>query len=71
MQNFCIERFSIGENTIVKKDIETIQMSVVFNTNYNQIKQSHVKYEGFSYNLIAEKLKKWAKDSKFVEKKLE
>lgn len=55
----------------MKKDIETIQMSVVFNTNYNQIKQSHAKYEGFSYNLIAEKLKKWAKDSKFVEKKLE
>ena len=37
-QNFCIERFSIGENTIHKKDIETIQMSVVFNTNYNQMK---------------------------------
>jgi hypothetical protein len=23
-QNFCIERFSIGENTIHRKDIETI-----------------------------------------------
>ena len=34
-QNFCIEKLSIGENRINKKDIETIQLSVVFNTNYN------------------------------------
>ena len=46
-------------------------MSVVFNTNYNQMKQSNAKYEGFAHNLIAEKLKKWAKDSTFVAQKLE
>jgi len=37
-QNFCIEKLSIGDNRINKRDIETIQLSVVFNTNYNQIK---------------------------------
>ena len=34
-QNFCIEKLSIENNRIKKKDIETIQLSVVFNTNYN------------------------------------
>jgi Ran GTPase-activating protein (RanGAP) involved in mRNA processing and transport len=36
--NFCIEKLSIGENQINRKDIDTIQQSVVFNSNYNQIK---------------------------------
>lgn len=62
-QNFCIEKLSIGENHISKKDIETIQLSVVFNTNYNTIKQSNSKYAGFAHNLIAEQLKKWASTS--------
>jgi hypothetical protein len=72
-QNFCIEKLSIGENQINKKDIETIQLSVVFNTNYNQIKQNHQKYEreSFAHNLIAENLKKWASTSSFVAQKLE
>ena len=47
-QNFCIEKLSIGENNISRKDIETIQLSVVFNTNYNQIKVNHSKYDGFA-----------------------
>ena len=70
-QNFCIEKFSIGENTIHRKDIDTIQQSVVFNTNYNSTKFGHKKYDGFAHNLIAESLKKWASGSLFVAKKLE
>lgn len=38
-------------------------MSVVFNTNYNQMKQNNSKYDGFAHNLIAESLKKWASGS--------
>ena len=34
-QNFCIEKLSIGENKIHRKDIDTIQQSVIFNSNYN------------------------------------
>jgi hypothetical protein len=37
-RNFCVEKLSIGGNNISRKDIETIQLSVVFNTNYNTIK---------------------------------
>ena len=62
-QNFCIEKLSIGENQIGRKDIETIQLSVVFNQNYNTIKKSNSKYEGFAHNLVAEQLKKWASTS--------
>lgn len=33
--NFCIEKLSIGENILQKKDVEQIQQSVIFNTQYN------------------------------------
>ena len=33
--NFCIEKLSIGENILNKKDVEQIQQSVIFNTQYN------------------------------------
>jgi len=33
--NFCIEKLSIGENMLAKKDVEHIQQSVIFNTQYN------------------------------------
>ena len=33
--NFCIEKLSIGENMLNKRDVEQIQQSVIFNTQYN------------------------------------
>jgi hypothetical protein len=30
--NFCIEKLSIGENILHKRDVEQIQQSVIFNT---------------------------------------
>jgi Ran GTPase-activating protein (RanGAP) involved in mRNA processing and transport len=30
--NFCIEKLSIGDNTIFQRDVEQIQQSVIFNT---------------------------------------
>ena len=39
--------FSIGQNEIDKKDLDTIQMSVIFNNNYNKIKKSNEIYIGF------------------------
>ena len=33
--NFCIEKLSIGENILNKRDVEQIQQSVIFNTQYN------------------------------------
>lgn len=69
-QNFCIEKFSIGNNRILEKDIEKIQLSVLFNTQYNQQKNSQVNFVGYAHNIIAESLKKWALSSKFVTNKL-
>jgi hypothetical protein len=68
--NFCIEKLSIGDNTLNTKDVEQIQQSVIFNTQYNQMKESNKKFEGFAHNLIAESLKRWAKQSNFVFDKL-
>jgi len=30
--NFCLEKLSIGENILNKRDVEQIQQSVIFNT---------------------------------------
>ena len=68
--NFCIEKLSIGENILNKRDVEQIQQSVIFNTQYNQMKDSNKKFEGFAHNLIAESLKRWAHQSNFVAAKL-
>lgn len=59
--NFCIEKLSIGDNKIFQRDVEQIQQSVIFNTQYNQMKESNKKFEGFAHNLIAESLKRWAR----------
>lgn len=69
--NFCIEKLSIGENILHKRDVEQIQQSVIFNTQYNQMKESNKKFEGFAHNLIAESLKRWANQSGFVAAKLQ
>lgn len=69
--NFCIEKLSIGENILNKRDVEQIQQSVIFNTQYNQMKDSNRKFEGFAHNLIAESLKRWASQSNFVAAKLQ
>ena len=58
--NFRIQKLSIGGNKIEKTDEEQIQQSVIFNTQYNQMKASNAKFEGFAHTLIAESLKKWA-----------
>lgn len=68
--NFCLEKLSIGENILNKRDVEQIQQSVIFNTQYNQMKDSNRKFEGFAHNLIAESLKRWANHSNFVADKL-
>jgi len=43
---------------------------VIFNTQYNHMKDSNRKFEGFAHNLIAESLKRWAINSNFVAEKL-
>ena len=68
--NFCLEKLSIGENILNKRDVEQIQQSVIFNTQYNQMKDSNRKFEGFAHNLISESLKRWANHSNFVADKL-
>ena len=69
--NFCIEKLSIGDNILDNSDVEQIQQSVIFNTQYNQMKDSNKKFEGFAHHLIAESLKRWAHQSNFVAVKLE
>ena len=69
--NFCIEKLSIGDNKLHRKDVEQIQQSVIFNTQYNQMKDSNKKFEGFAHKLIAESLREWASHSKFVKAKLD
>ena len=68
--NFCIEKLSIGENILNQRDVMQIQQSVLFNTQYNQMKEANKKFEGFAHNLIAESLKRWATQSNFVADKL-
>lgn len=68
--NFCIEKLSIGENILNKRDVEQIQQSVIFNTQYNQMKESNNKFDGFAHTLISESLKRWAAQSNFVAAKL-
>ena len=68
--NFCIEKLSIGENILDSEDVEQIKQSVLFNTQYNQMKDSNKKFGGFAHNLIAESLKRWAQHSDFVADKL-
>lgn len=65
-QNFGVQKLSIGQNEIPNREIEIIQSSVVFNTNYYSIKLNNDKFDGFAHNLIAETLKKWALGSPFV-----
>ena len=69
--NFCIEKLSIGENSLNKKDVEQIQQSVIFNTQYNQMKKSNEKFDAFAPELIAKSLKRWAQQSTFVAAKLQ
>lgn len=69
--NFCIEKLSIGENILNKRDVEQIQQSVIFNTQYNQMKDSNRKFEGFASELIAKSLKRWGQQSNFVAAKLQ
>ena len=68
--NFCIEKLSIGDNHLGKEQLHDIQQSVIFNTQYNQMKDSNRKFEGFAHKLIAESLKEWASKSTFVQEKL-
>ena len=68
--NFCIEKLSIGENVLHERDVDQIKQSVLFNTQYNQMKEANKKFEGFAHNLIAESLKRWALQSNFVADKL-
>lgn len=68
--NFCIEKLCIGDNILAQSDVEQIQQSVIFNTQYNQMKDANRKFEGFAHNLIAESLKRWAQNSNFVADKL-
>ena len=68
--NFRMQKLSIGENNMDKKDVEQIQQSVIFNTQYNQMKDNNSKFDGFAPMLIAESLKKWASHTKFVRDKL-
>ena len=81
--NFCIEKLSIGDNnldevpdnevkkkSLHQKNVESIQQSVIFNTQYNQLKESNRKFEGFAHSLISESIKRWASTSSFVTDKL-
>ena len=68
--NFCIENISIGDNILNQRDVEQIKQSVLFNTQYNQMKEANKKFQGFAHNLIAESLKRWATQSCFVADKL-
>lgn len=69
--NFTIGKLSIGDNKLKPASIEQIQQSVIFNTQYNQMKVSNGKFQGFAYNIIAESLRTWSQRSKFVKEKLE
>ena len=69
--NFCIEKLSIGENILNKDDVNQIQQSVIFNTQYNQMKDSNRKFEGFAPELIAKSLQRWGQQSGFVAAKLQ
>ena len=69
--NFCIEKLSIGENSLNKKDVDQIQQSVIFNTQYNQMKKSNEKFDAFAPELIAKSLKRWGQQSTFVAAKLQ
>ena len=69
--NFSTQKVSVGANQISEDTLGVISSSVVFNTNYNEIKHGHAKYVGFAHNLIAEALKKWANTDKFIASKLE
>jgi hypothetical protein len=60
----------MGENILQKQDIEQIQQSVIFNTQYNQMKTQNQKFDGFAHTLIAESLKRWASHNRFVADKL-
>lgn len=66
-----MQKLSVGNNFINDDTFEIIQNAVIFNTNFNAIKQSNEKYEGFAHHLIAEQLKKWASTDKFISAKLE
>ena len=70
-KNFRVGKLSIGDNKLNKKDVDSIQQSVIFNTQYNQLKESNKKFQEFAHSLIAESLKKWASQSSFVSAKLE
>lgn len=69
--NFCIEKLSIGDNKLDQKDVEHIQQSVIFNTQFNQMKEQNKKFDGFAHTLIAESLRKWAGQKNFVAAKLD
>ena len=68
--NFCIEKLSIGDNDLHQSDVENILQSVIFNTQYNQLKESNRKFEDFAHELISESIKRWASTSSFVTDKL-
>tara|TARA_B110000285_G_C14964842_1_gene533525 strand:- start:108 stop:260 length:153 start_codon:yes stop_codon:yes gene_type:complete len=50
----------VGDNHLTQKHLFDIQQSVIFNTQYNQMKTANKKFEGFAHKLIAESLKEWA-----------
>ena len=66
-----IGKLSIGDNKLKPQSIEQIQQSVIFNTQYNQMKASNSKFQGFAYNIIAESLRTWSQKSQFIKEKLE
>lgn len=39
--NFCLNTLNIGGNILDNHDVEQIQQSVTFNTQYHQVKDSH------------------------------
>ena len=67
---FTLNRGKSKGANMHQKNVESIQQSVIFNTQYNQLKESNRKFEGFAHSLISESIKRWASTSSFVTDKL-
>lgn len=69
--NFIIQKLSIGDNKIKQTEMDVILESVMFNTQYTKLKNTNERFGDFGYNLMAESIKRWTSQSKFVQDKLE
>lgn len=69
--NFIIQKLSIGDNKIKQTEMDIILESVMFNTQYTKLKNTNERFGDFGYNLMAESIKRWTSQSKFVQDKLE